>query len=123
MPRKFSKEHIRQLQAKARKVALSIKSESLSTNQVAKNIRTASDGFNFAPEWKDLSEKVLARYGWTCMKCGSLPRCRKYVNVDHIKPRKFFPELALEFENLQVLCSRCNKQKANGPAVDCRKKA
>ena len=34
-------------------------------------------------------------------------------NIDHIKPRKFFPELALDILNLQLLCAKCNKRKGN----------
>jgi 5-methylcytosine-specific restriction endonuclease McrA len=54
------------------------------------------------------------------MRCGSEPKDRRKVNVDHIKPRKYFPELALCFDNLQVLCSRCNKEKGNKTATDYR---
>lgn len=42
------------------------------------------------------------------------------MNVDHIKPRRAFPALALVFDNLQVLCGTCNKGKSNSDAVDLR---
>jgi 5-methylcytosine-specific restriction endonuclease McrA len=47
------------------------------------------------------------------MKCGCTPKDPTKTNVDHIKPRRRYPELALEFSNLQILCNRCNKQKGN----------
>ena len=33
------------------------------------------------------------------------------ITVDHIKPRSKYPELALEIENLRVLCRSCNSKK------------
>lgn len=55
------------------------------------------------------------------MKCGFIPAGKKNgANVDHIKPRKTHPWLALVFDNLQVLCSRCNKLKANNHCTDYR---
>ena len=35
------------------------------------------------------------------------------VHVDHIKPRRLFPSLALVESNLQVLCEVCNHGKGN----------
>lgn len=42
------------------------------------------------------------------------------MNVDHIKPRKLFPELALDPDNLQVLCHECNHGKGNWDMTDFR---
>lgn len=42
------------------------------------------------------------------------------LNVDHVKPRKFYPELALDLDNLQVLCALCNHGKGNSDATDWR---
>ena len=55
-----------------------------------------------------------------CMRCGVTPRKRSDVNVDHIKPRKTHPHLALDFDNLQVLCRWCNKRKGNKNDADYR---
>ena len=68
-------------------------------------------------EWQDLRNLVVAWYGSVCMKCGHKSAS---PNVDHIRPRKTHPYLALEFSNLQVLCGRCNKAKGNKPAADYR---
>lgn len=43
------------------------------------------------------------------------------MNVDHIKPRKTHPHLALDPSNLQVLCDVCNHGKGNWDKTDWRK--
>ena len=42
------------------------------------------------------------------------------MNVDHIKPRRLYPGLALEKSNLQVLCADCNHGKGNWDQTDWR---
>lgn len=42
------------------------------------------------------------------------------MNVDHIRPRSRFPELALTESNLQVLCETCNHGKGNWSERDWR---
>ena len=54
------------------------------------------------------------------MCCGKTPFDGVLMNVDHIKPRKTHPQLALEFDNLQVLCNICNKDKGNKHTTDYR---
>lgn len=82
-------------------------------NEIAEKLRVRSSKFLDSPAWKALRRDVIARYGRQCMKCKSTPKNPKNTHVDHIKPRKTHPELALVFDNLQVLCCRCNKHKAN----------
>lgn len=92
-----------------------------SDNEVAALLRTAKLPPQ-AEDWRALKRRVYATYGYRCMKCGHLPPNKKNSNVDHIKPRRYFPELALDFDNLQVLCGLCNKAKGNGDPVDYRPK-
>lgn len=42
------------------------------------------------------------------------------MHVDHIKPRSKYPELELEFTNLQILCADCNLGKRNHDSIDWR---
>lgn len=66
--------------------------------------------------WMALRAKVFKTYGKQCMKCGSTEN----IEVDHIKPRSKFPELRWDFDNLQVLCRRCNILKWNYHDTDYR---
>lgn len=59
-------------------------------------------------EWRSLRVEVLAESNRRCLLCGSSPEHGVTLHVDHIKPRSLFPELALEKNNLQVLCEDCN---------------
>jgi 5-methylcytosine-specific restriction endonuclease McrA len=63
--------------------------------------------------WKRLRYKALKLNGMRCQCCGHTPQSGACLNVDHILPRLLFPKLALQLDNLQVLCSECNEGKAN----------
>lgn len=71
--------------------------------------------------WRALRMVVLKERGARCECCGSTPRDGIKVHVDHIKPRKFFPELALDKDNLQILCEVCNHGKGNWDQTDWRR--
>jgi 5-methylcytosine-specific restriction endonuclease McrA len=92
----------------------------LKDNEIASKLRLASKSFLRSKEWKELRRKVINTYGRRCMKCLTTPKNPKMTHVDHIKPRKTHPELALDFDNLQVLCCRCNKEKGNKHSTDYR---
>lgn len=74
------------------------------------------DKFYSSWEWKKARFEILKRYGAKCMLCGSTHR----IVVDHIKPKRFFPDLALDLDNLQVLCDECNRGKSNDDYTDFR---
>ena len=82
--------------------------------------RSREHGFLASYEWRKLRMQVLKRDGARCVCCGATPRDGIRVNVDHIKPRKTHPHLALEIANLQVLCSACNHGKGNWDQTDWR---
>ena len=66
--------------------------------------------------WKELKKKVYDTYGKICLCCNSTEN----ISVDHIKPYSRFPELCIEFDNLQPLCRSCNSSKGNKIIVDYR---
>lgn len=80
----------------------------------------ASDEFLNSYEWRKLRLTALKMHGRKCQCCGASPQTGAVMNVDHIKPRRFYPELALDINNLQVLCHECNHGKGNWDETDWR---
>jgi len=79
------------------------------------------DSFLESYAWRKLRMEALIKYGRRCQCCGTTPEFGGVMNVDHIKPRKLFPDLALQLDNLQVLCHQCNHGKGNWDQTDWRK--
>lgn len=75
------------------------------------------DPFFSSREWQELRYRVIKVYGRKCMACGETSGI---IQVDHIKPRVKHPELALDFNNLQVLCKPCNLGKSYKDDTDFR---
>lgn len=69
--------------------------------------------FYHTDEWRRLRALVIARDGSRCASCRRPIRREEDLTVDHVKPRSRYPELALNPDNLQVLCRRCNSAKGN----------
>ncbi len=61
---------------------------------------------------------VFNESGGRCAKCGITKRDRP-LDVDHIKPRSKKGKTV--YENLQILCSKCNREKGNKEEIDYRK--
>jgi diadenosine tetraphosphate (Ap4A) HIT family hydrolase len=61
--------------------------------------------------------RVLKESGGRCALCGTT-RDDRPLHVDHIKPRSRGGKT--EYENLQVLCSKCNLTKGNKDETDFR---
>lgn len=83
-------------------------------------IDVTSDAFLSTFEWRRVRMEALKKYGPRCMCCGATPATGAVMNVDHIKPRKKWPSLALDVNNLQVLCHECNHGKGNWDQTDWR---
>lgn len=84
-------------------------------------VDVSSDAFLSTFEWRRVRMEALKKYGPRCMCCGATPSDGAVMNVDHIKPRKLFPDLALNINNLQILCHDCNHGKGNWDQTDWRK--
>lgn len=81
----------------------------------------ATNDFLQSFQWRQLRMVVLKKRGARCECCGASPMDgQTVINVDHVKPRKLFPKLALEESNLQVLCGPCNHGKGNWDQTDWR---
>lgn len=59
------------------------------------------------PQWKALRFMARRRDGFACVQCGK----KGGIEVDHIKPIRTHPDLALELTNLQCLCVACHSRK------------
>ena len=92
----------------------------LTDTQLAEAIKKSGDEFLRSNEWFVLKAKTIAKYGSTCLRCKRSIKKWTEINVDHIKPRKYFPHLANDENNLQVLCGACNKAKGNKHDTDYR---
>ena len=64
------------------------------------------DGFYYSKEWKAIRKLVLEMHSYTCANCGIVND--EKMAVDHIRPRKQWPSLALSVHNLRVLCRKCH---------------
>lgn len=84
-----------------------------------RGINATSDAFLTSFEWRRVRMMALKRYGPVCQCCGASPPEVK-IHVDHIKPRRLFPHLALDLDNLQILCDVCNHGKGNWDMTDWR---
>lgn len=81
-----------------------------------------SRSFYQSYQWRRLRLKVFEKYGNNCA-C-FVPGCNNpATHVDHIKPRSKFPHLALDINNMQLLCPECNRAKSNDIIADFRQYA
>lgn len=87
---------------------------------VVAGVSVTSKEFLQTYEWRTARMVALKKYGPVCQCCGASPATGAVMNVDHIKPRKLFPHLALDVDNLQILCGPCNMGKGNWDTTDWR---
>lgn len=78
------------------------------------------DAFYSTKEWRQVRYLALKQCGARCQCCGASAADGARLNVDHIKPRGRYPELALCLSNLQVLCGACNHGKGGWDETDWR---
>ena len=67
----------------------------------------------YSEDFRKLRLQVFLRDGEICAYCNEKPKPGVTLTIDHIKPVSKFPELALDIDNLQVLCWECNQKKSN----------
>lgn len=83
-----------------------------------------SPDFYRSREWREVRYDALLLHGGACQCCGAT-HCGggPKLHVDHIVPRSVAPDLALDVDNLQVLCEDCNLGKGARDATDWRESA
>jgi len=67
--------------------------------------------FYSSPEWAVIRRQVIEEEGRVCAECGKRIKNDIDITVDHKRPRSKYPDLALDRENLRVLCRTCNSKK------------
>ena len=72
----------------------------------------------FKEQLDELKSEIYAIFERQCMCCGAIPP--ETIDVDHIKPKSKYPELLLDWDNLQLLCNYCNSKKGNRNEIDYR---
>jgi len=65
--------------------------------------------FYGSAEWKEARRIVFEKNLHLCNYCGS----NSHLQVDHIKPLRYFWDLRVDLTNLQILCSGCNREKGS----------
>lgn len=89
-------------------------------NTARKVSKRPKDAFYRSEIWKGLRYQALKKHGARCQCCGASAKTGAVLHVDHIKPRSKFPALALDLDNLQILCAPCNEGKSNLDQTDWR---
>lgn len=122
---KTKKQPIKHLEQKIN-VSINVDIKPIGYNQKSKKSEEINkDNFYNTWAWKDIRYQALHKCGRRCMSCGASPlKDNKVVlHVDHIKPFRKYPELALDINNLQVLCEDCNMGKGYWDETDFRTRA
>jgi 5-methylcytosine-specific restriction endonuclease McrA len=70
--------------------------------------------------WRQVRYAAFEKNGNNCQCCGRSRADGLVMHVDHIKPKSTHPELALDVNNLQILCEECNLGKSNLYDTDWR---
>lgn len=78
--------------------------ELLKMKRTNRSIRSAFNSKNA------LKNSIWQRDKYTCTRCGILSNQRK-LEIDHIEPMQFAPELAFEPTNLRLLCVVCHRKR------------
>lgn len=76
-------------------------------------LRTKKANFLNSRQWAEVRYQALERSNGCCEVCGRSKRDGVTLHVDHVIPRQMNPSLALDVDNLQVLCAQCNWGKGN----------
>ena len=92
----------------------------IQTRAKKKRPERKTDNFLKSREWKEIRYRALKAANGRCQCCGASPDDGAVLHVDHIKSRIKHPELALNLENLQVLCASCNMGKGWEDETDWR---
>lgn len=70
--------------------------------------------FYNSSEWRSLRRQALERDHYECVWCREEGKVTtENLEVDHIKELEFYPEFALNLDNLRTLCKECHNKRHN----------
>jgi len=70
--------------------------------------------FYNSSEWRTIRRQVLKRDHYECVWCRDEGKVTTTnLEVDHIKELEFYPEFALDLDNLRTLCKSCHNKRHN----------
>ena len=70
--------------------------------------------FYNSDSWRKLRLEALNRDHHECVWCRDEGRVtRTLLEVDHIKELEYYPEYALDLDNLRTLCKECHNKRHN----------
>lgn len=74
--------------------------------------RAADRAWYNAKRWRDFRAYALSLpENALCRGCKAQGIITPSTQLDHVKPRKEFPELAYELSNVQGMCGKCHRAK------------
>lgn len=77
--------------------------------------RKLRNTFYSSREWRELRQAILEKNHYECLWCKENGYITTQENatleVDHIKELEKYPELALDEDNLRVLCRDCHNKR------------
>jgi len=79
--------------------------------EARKRVMEEAVRFYSSPEWIVIRKQVIEEEGRVCAECGKRIKNDIDITVDHKRPRSKYPDIALDRENLRVLCRTCNSKK------------
>lgn len=71
-------------------------------------VNVLNEGLKGDPRYKGFRMKIFKRDDYTCQICGV--RGGVELNLDHIKPKSIFPELAWDENNVRTVCHPCHRK-------------
>ncbi len=97
----------------------SIKRKESYNSDVKKTIKIKKSNFHTSKRWRELRAFFISKNDKICCCCG-IDVDGQTLHVDHIKPKSKYPDLALDENNLQILCRKCNFAKNTHHETDYR---
>lgn len=76
--------------------------------------REERNQFYNSSEWRKIRRQALKRDHYECVWCRDEGKVTTTnLEVDHIKELEFYPEFALDIDNLRTLCKSCHNKRHN----------